>query len=396
MTIEHRNAFDLGFSLVDLYGFNTRGAELEREYQDRAIGVYALLKALGIPDMKSLIKRRPSPDDKERSVTGDLWNEYQRIFMTLGRALRSGHPGEIYYMYGLGFSLGGLAVSLKNRRPENEQESVLFRQSIQAACNNISYFLRRIPQLPEDFVERIESIARRAEQTTSGSTEAHRIVEEVISLYSDLLEVSEGIPGAGSAQQEKERSKVKILFLAADPTDQSHLRLGQEFREIEEQLALAMLRERFELTLPRLSLRPWDISRALLSERPQIVHFSGHGSLKGLYFENEKGESHLVGSEALAALFEVFANQVKCVVLNACYSDRQAKAIARHIEYVVGMDRTVSDKAAIAFAVGFYQAIGAGRPIEEAYKLGCAQINLQGMPEHFVPVLIKKESTNNN
>lgn len=61
------------------------------------------------------------------------------------------------------------------------------------------------------------------------------------------------------------------------------------------------------------------------------------------------------------------------------------------MDYVIGMNQAIGDKAAIAFAVGFYQALGAGRTIEEAYKLGCVQIQLQGIPEHLTPVLLKNE-----
>jgi hypothetical protein len=186
-------------------------------------------------------------------------------------------------------------------------------------------------------------------------------------------------------------TKTTILFVAADPTDASRLRLGEEFREIDEQLTLAKLRERFSLALPQLSLRSKDIARALLNTQPQIVHFSGHGTPKGaLCFENEIGKRHDVQPDALAALFEQFADQVNCVVLNACYSDVQATAIAEHINYVIGMNKAIGDKAAIAFALGFYGALGAGRTIEDAYKLGCVQIRLEGIPEHLTPVLIKK------
>lgn len=182
-----------------------------------------------------------------------------------------------------------------------------------------------------------------------------------------------------------------ILFLAADPSDASRLRLGEEFREIDEQLTLAKQRGRFSLALPQLSLRSKDITRALLNTQPQIVHFSGHGTPQGaLCFENEIGKRHDVQPDALAALFEQFADQVNCVVLNACYSDVQAKAIAEHINYVIGMNKALGDKAAIAFALGFYGALGAGRTIEDAYKLGCVQIRLEGIPEHLTPVLIKK------
>jgi DNA-binding NarL/FixJ family response regulator len=191
-------------------------------------------------------------------------------------------------------------------------------------------------------------------------------------------------------QMVKSASPRTVLFLAADPTDASRLRLGEELREIQEKLQLAKLRGRYELH-QRLSVRPTDISQALLDIQPQIVHFSGHGSAMGaLCFESQTGETHPIQPNALAALFEQFSNQVDCVVLNACYSEIQASAIAKHINFVIGMNQAIGDKAAIAFAIGFYQALGAGRTIDEAYKLGCVQIRLQNIPEHLTPVLICK------
>ena len=62
------------------------------------------------------------------------------------------------------------------------------------------------------------------------------------------------------------------------------------------------------------------------------------------------------------------------------------------IDYVIGMSSTIGDRAAIAFAVGFYQALGAGRSIEDAYELGRAQIGLQNIPENLTPVLLKREA----
>lgn len=187
------------------------------------------------------------------------------------------------------------------------------------------------------------------------------------------------------------KKEIRLLFLAADPGDLSRLRLGKESGEIQEKMQLAKLRERFELH-QRLSVRPADISQALLDVQPQIVHFSGHGTTAGaLCFENQSGEVHPVEPNALAALFEQFAHIVDCVVLNACYSEIQANAIARHIDYVVGMNQAIGDKAAIAFSIGFYQALGAGCAIEEAYRLGCVQIRLQSIPEHLTPVLVEKK-----
>lgn len=184
-----------------------------------------------------------------------------------------------------------------------------------------------------------------------------------------------------------------ILFLAANPKDTSRLRLDQELRDIAEGLQRAQKRDQFNLE-QRLAVRPRDIQRAMLDVGPQIIHFSGHGEgEQGLVFEDEIGNAKLVDGAALAGLFELFADQINCVVLNGCYSDVQAKAIAQYIPYVIGMNQAIGDRAAIAFAVGFYDALGAGRPIEFAYKLGCAAIRLEGIAENLTPVLLKQEPT---
>jgi hypothetical protein len=186
---------------------------------------------------------------------------------------------------------------------------------------------------------------------------------------------------------------ISILLLTADPTNASRLRIGEELREIQERLQLAKLREKFKLA-QRMSVRPTDMSQALLDIQPNIVHFSGHGTASGsLCFENRVGEIHPIMPDALAALFEQFTDQISCVLLNSCYSEIQADAISEHIDYVIGMNKAIGDNAAIAFAIGFYQALGAGRTIESAYKLGCVQIRLQGIPEHLTPVLIQRRKS---
>ena len=185
--------------------------------------------------------------------------------------------------------------------------------------------------------------------------------------------------------------EIRILFLAADPSNASRLRLGQELRDIKEKLQLSKFRDKFVLE-PHTSARPGDISQAILDFKPNIVHFSGHGTAEGeLCFEDELGQIKPVTSKALAALFKLMADEINCVVLNACYSDIQAQAIAEHISCVVGMKKAIGDKAAIAFAVGFYKALGADKTVERAYEFGCAEIGLENIPEELTPVLRKKK-----
>lgn len=184
-----------------------------------------------------------------------------------------------------------------------------------------------------------------------------------------------------------------ILLLAANPKGTVSLRLQEEEREIKERLRLAGHGK-----VPISSTgatRSRDIQQAMVGFKPQIIHFTGHGAGQdGLAFEDATGQLKLVNSEALANLFQLFSERVECVVLNACYSEFQAKAIAKHINYVIGMSRAIGDRAAIEFSVGFYTALGAGESIEFAYELGCNAIQLEGIPENLTPVLLRKVRLN--
>ncbi|MEL6605466.1 MAG: AAA-like domain-containing protein [Cyanobacteria bacterium J06614_10] len=182
----------------------------------------------------------------------------------------------------------------------------------------------------------------------------------------------------------------RILILASNPRSTQRLRLDEEVREIDDVLRRAKQREQFEIkTQP--ATRPSDIQQALLDYNPEIVHFCGHGEgPQGLVFEANDGTNQLVSAEALANLFELFATQVECVVLNACYSEPQADAIAQHVDAVIGMVQPVGDTAAIRFAEGFYRGLGAGKDVDFAYKLGRNSLELHGTAQAHIPVLKRK------
>jgi TIR domain/CHAT domain len=187
----------------------------------------------------------------------------------------------------------------------------------------------------------------------------------------------------------------RILVLTANPRGTSRLRLDEEVREIQSGLQRSKNRDQFEL-IPKWAVRPRDIQRAMLDIQPHIVHFAGHGSgTEGLVFEDETGAAKIVEGQALARLFDLFSDSVECVVLSGCYSAVQASSIAQYIDSVVGMKQSIGDRAAIEFSVGFYDALGAGRPVEFAFEFGCNSIELAGIPEYSTPILIAKEKTDN-
>lgn len=186
-----------------------------------------------------------------------------------------------------------------------------------------------------------------------------------------------------------------ILILTANPNDSTRLRLDTEYREIDDSLRKSNQREQFTLA-HQPATRIQDLQQAMLNHQPNLVHFCGHGEVEaGLVLENEQGNSVLVSTEALAEFFALFVSHVECVLLNACYSEVQANAIARHIPYVIGMSQAISDQAALRFSTAFYKALGAGQNIEFAYKMACNDIKLAGIPEDLTPRLLNRRQQQN-
>jgi hypothetical protein len=181
--------------------------------------------------------------------------------------------------------------------------------------------------------------------------------------------------------------KRTVLLLAANPASTADLDLAVEREAIEQCLERAQGQHDLQL-VSKYAVTDDDLRRALLDHQPEVVHFSGHGSGKhGLVFE-EGSEPLLISGAALADLLGLCKAHVRCVVLNACYSDVQAQPISAVVEHVVGMSRAIGDLAAIKFSTGFYDALASGRPFTDAFRFGCNAISLKGLPESLTPTLI--------
>ncbi|MEB3218169.1 MAG: hypothetical protein VKN72_18325 [Nostocales cyanobacterium 94392] len=89
----------------------------------------------------------------------------------------------------------------------------------------------------------------------------------------------------------------------------------------------------------------------------------------------------------------MFAKDIECVVMNACYSEVQAEAIHEHINCVIGMNYKIGDKAAIDFATGFYDALTNGRNYQDSFEFGKNALDLESIPESQIPQIKIKDNT---
>ncbi len=185
-----------------------------------------------------------------------------------------------------------------------------------------------------------------------------------------------------------------ILMLTANPAGTTKLSLDKEHSRIAEKL------QNHPLYFPLIVKRAVDkvvFREEIIAEKPGFLHFSGHGTIPDVgtpYAEASKGglvvqnEDHngfeQINTAALSVLFEYFKEEaipIKAVILNACFSEEQAKAIAGFVPYVIGTTQNIKDSHAIAFSTGFYFRLMERYPetdIEMAFKSGRTSAVLEG------------------
>jgi hypothetical protein len=187
---------------------------------------------------------------------------------------------------------------------------------------------------------------------------------------------------------------IKILFLSANPIDTDRLSLDKEFREISQKVRGSKYRDLLQL-VSVWAARTDDLLQALNEHQPHIVHFSGHGSTREeILLVDDQGKSRPVSDKALEILFNFLKDNIRIVILNSCYSQKQAEIIASSIDCVVGMSNAISDAAAICFAASFYEAIGFGRSVSEAFGQGIVALLLRGISEENTPKLLVRPGVN--
>lgn len=185
--------------------------------------------------------------------------------------------------------------------------------------------------------------------------------------------------------------QVKILFLSANPKNITHIRLDEEVREVDQKIQMGECRDQLAL-IPHFAVRPKDLQYTLLRHRPHVLHFSGHGSpTEGIVLEDNSGHIKLVSTDALAALFRTIKDNLRIVVLNACYSSLQAEGISQIVDFTIGMNKAIGDDSAIVFSAAFYQGLAFGRSVQEAFDLGVSAIMLEGISQSDIPVLMTKQ-----
>ncbi len=189
------------------------------------------------------------------------------------------------------------------------------------------------------------------------------------------------------------QNKQVILFVAANPSKNAKINLRVEHSTISEELE-----ENIHFSfLSKMATSLKELNMAVVEKKPSILHFAGHGipidpakqellrlgfkinDDTGLVFHtSDKNDFDVLNTEKSEQTFrdlKAIVPNLKMVILNACYSQKQAMAISKNGIYTIGTNNKIKDDAAIAFAQGFYWRYAKTKDIKKATQFGILQAN---------------------
>ena len=188
--------------------------------------------------------------------------------------------------------------------------------------------------------------------------------------------------------------KTRILFVTGDGQGgqgKASLDLVAEYDRIDAAIRGSKYREEFELLPPCYESSRSKLVRQLVRNSPHIVHFGGHGRDRKLLLLDERGLSTVLSAEQAS---EVFSNDPpRLVILSACRSLGVAEELSKCVEFSIGTEDELGDRASLAYSQTFYECIGDGLSLAQAHARAVQSID-PSPPMNRTPQLRSRPGSN--
>ena len=183
--------------------------------------------------------------------------------------------------------------------------------------------------------------------------------------------------------------KFKIQFVFVNATNDDRFEI--EKRTIQEKVVdVALI---FDSPAARVS----DVIIALRKNKPDVVHFGVHGYQSDeIVLLDDSDEPSPIARGTLVQLFEHHQekNRIRLVVLNACYSAKQARVIKEFVDCVIAIRKTIPNASAMKYSLLLYDALASGTSVLDAHKEGLTVIAQDRLPKDRQPQLLHREGVN--
>ena len=129
-------------------------------------------------------------------------------------------------------------------------------------------------------------------------------------------------------------------------------------------------------------IQTWDILK------PEIIFFSCHGSINGLFIQSDKGDCYEHNNFDFADFFKKRTNYTECVILSSCESIDLGKLITYYGKNVIAINKRVDISTAHKFNLKFFEylnnhSLGYKKVYREAYDYATEIIQFNSLPDSF-------------
>ena len=187
---------------------------------------------------------------------------------------------------------------------------------------------------------------------------------------------------------------LRILYLTASP--RGDLRVDEEMRRVKAAVQAATHRDQVQIE-HKPAATSSDLLDGLTRFKPHVVHFSGHANETVLVFDtgsDKRGPGQRVSAGTFARAMGAVDAPPTLVVLNACKSEAQLADLIDTVPLAIGMSDSIGDVDAMAFAARFYATLADGESAASAYRVAKAQMELSGLPDADLPILVNDPAIN--
>lgn len=180
------------------------------------------------------------------------------------------------------------------------------------------------------------------------------------------------------ARDDQELLKVLVLF--SNPPGQPVLRLDREDKVI----ARLARDAQGAVAVERLHASEVDDAHELIASGGyDVIQFSGHGSVDGLYLDKaslRSGRGELVSPQRFLSLIECADKTPLLVILLCCYSESVYRTLGKAAPFVITARCEVQDDAAILFIEGLYERLFKGHSVQGSFDHAIKLLGAKGMP----------------
>jgi len=159
---------------------------------------------------------------------------------------------------------------------------------------------------------------------------------------------------------------MRILFVASRASEELDLRLDREVSELQRRAPVQADEPAVFIFLP--DLRIEDLPGELSRIHPDVLHISSHGDKESLGLADHKGAAVSLSAEILSAFISP-SKPPRLLYLNACDSREIADKLVKMgaVKFAIGSSAPITNQAARASAVAFYERLFAGYSLFEAF-----------------------------